>query len=555
MELPRPQAMSFSEFVTEIEKGSMQIPQFQRDFIWTRKKSAKLIDSILRCYPIGTFILWNTRYRLCSVRSIGGQTFNDVREGDSRDFILDGQQRLTSLYACFKGLEIKRTNNRTDNFSEIYVNLLAEDDDPIVLTDISSLNSKYCIKVVDLYHNDLGKIFKKYKNISDEASIKLSDYSRKIASYQYSVIKLQDATVDVATDVFTRINVTGQTLTLFEIMVAKTYDEKKNFDLSEKWKALKKSLATISYDTINPATVLHTIALISGKDCKKRSILEIEKETFIENWQKTEDAIKYAAEYFRDTLYISASNLLPYDSLIVPFAYFFSHYNRKPNNIQQKYLTDFFWRVALTNRYSASVDTRLTEDKNYMDKFLKKNPAEYKTTIWGLDISPDFIKKNGYFKTTRAYIKAILCLYAYHQPKSFNSNSKVNIDNAWLNRSNSKNYHHFFPTAFLKQQGEIDDNINHILNITIVDEHLNREIGATSPSVYMKNFQKSNKDIHKTMETHLISDINDFGIFDDNYKIFLNKRADIVSKELSKRIIKNSMDGNQQNLPNEDDSD
>ncbi len=557
MELPRPQAMSFSEFVTEIERGSMQIPQFQREFLWTRKKSATLIDSILKGYPIGTFILWNTKERLRSVRSIGGKKFKDVRKGHPLDFVLDGQQRLTSLYACFKGLEIVRSDYRTDNFSEIYVNLLAKNDESIVVTDISNLDENHCIKVVDLYEIDFMELFKKYDNISEEARMKLNDYRTKITSYQYSVIRLWDATVDVATDVFTRINVTGQKLTMFEIMVAKTFDEKKKFDLLKKWEALEKSLTVLNYETINSVTALRAVALISGTDCKKETILNMNKDIFIENWGKTEKAITSAAHYFRDTLRIDVSKLLPYDSLIVPFAYFFSRCNGNPNNIQNEYLIDFFWRVSLTSRYSSGVESKLTEDIGYMNKFLKETPAGYNTSPWGLDISPDFIKNHGYFRTGRSYIKAILCLYAYHQPKSFDSNSRVNIDNAWLKQSNSKNYHHFFPKSFLKKQGEKDDHIiNHVLNITIVDDYLNkRVIGTKAPSVYMKEFQKSNGDIHETMKTHLISDINDFGIFDDNYGIFLDKRADIVSKELSKRIIKNPMDGNQQNLPDEDDSD
>ena len=88
--------------------------------------------------------------------------------------------------------------------------------------------------------------------------------------------------------------------------------------------------------------------------------------------------------------------------------------------------------------------------------------------------------------------------------------------------------------------------VNHILNITIVDDFLNkREIGATRPSVYMKRFKRENEDLARTMKTHLITDIDQFGIFEDDYNTFLEQRAKIVSKELSKRIIRNdAIDGN-----------
>ena len=131
----------------------------------------------------------------------------------------------------------------------------------------------------------------------------------------------------------------------------------------------------------------------------------------------------------------------------------------------------------------------------------------------------------------------------YHQPKSFNDNSIVNISNYWLKQANSKNYHHFFPKAHLKKQDYLDWYINHILNITIVDDFLNkREIKANAPSKYMAKFQAINHDLHTTMKTHLIEDLDTFGIWNDDYEQFLSERAKVVSREISKRIIKQEID-------------
>ena len=131
---------------------------------------------------------------------------------------------------------------------------------------------------------------------------------------------------------------------------------------------------------------------------------------------------------------------------------------------------------------------------------------------WSVNVSTEFISENGWFSAGRSFKKAILCLYAYHQPKSFNDNSLVNISNYWLKQANSKNYHHFFPKAFLTKQGEEQFYINHIVNITIVDDFLNkREISANPPSKYMSKFSKVNEDLESTMKTHLIKDIENFG--------------------------------------------
>src|SRR5215210_3098158 len=108
MKQPEPQGRSFSSLIESIEHGLVKIPQFQRDFVWTREKSVHLLDSILKGYPIGTFILWKTKESLRIVRNIGSAKLPDTPPGDFTQYVLDGQQRLTSLYASVKGLEVPR---------------------------------------------------------------------------------------------------------------------------------------------------------------------------------------------------------------------------------------------------------------------------------------------------------------------------------------------------------------------------------------------------------------------------------------------------------------
>ena len=151
--------------------------------------------------------------------------------------------------------------------------------------------------------------------------------------------------------------------------------------------------------------------------------------------------------------------------------------------------------------------------------------------------------ENGWFNAGRSFTKAVLCLYAYQIPKSFNDNSLVNISNYWLKQANSKNYHHFFPRSYLGEQGVDENRINNIVNITIVDDYLNkREIRAKPPSVYMKTFSTGNPDLSQTMKTHLVTDIDEFGIWSDDYDLFLDRRASVISRELQRRIIPHDID-------------
>jgi hypothetical protein len=257
------------------------------------------------------------------------------------------------------------------------------------------------------------------------------------------------------------------------------------------------------------------------------------------------EAITAAVEYFRNAYRIPVSELLPYQALLVPFSYFFYYHPDKPTGRTRDYLLDFFWRVSLTSRYSRSSESQIEQDLRRIDQVLQDTQPTYDV---GVDTSAAFIKDNGTFNAGRAYIKAILCLLAYHEPKSFIDDSLVRISNDWLKRANSKNYHHFFPRAYLSKQGWEDWEANHIANITIVDDFLNkREIRDKAPATYMGRFAKKNPDLSKTMRTHLIR-VDTFGVWENDYKKFIDRRCRLISKELEKRILPQGIDAQGQQV-------
>lgn len=536
MQLPNPSQRTFLSLLYEIKGGQIKIPQFQREFVWDLKKSAHLIDSLIKGYPIGTFIFWRTKERLRSIRNIGNNEFPNPDEGDFVNYILDGQQRLTTLYASLNGLLIEKEAGNKLDYSEIYIDLNAEENEQIVITDIQNKSPKTIIKIIDLLKGDFSIL----ESYPIEYHDNLRKYKDRINSYIYSIIEIKEAPIDIATEIFTRINTSGKPLTLFEIMTAKTFDPDKDFDLSEKFNDLTENLKSVRYETISDANVLHLISLLLKKECKRKVVLSLTKEEFIGIWNEASDAIERAVDYFRGFFRIPVSQLLPYNALVVPFAYFFYKHKDRPTDQKKKYLEDFFWRCSLSNRYSSSVESKLAQDIKRIDTILKNELPKYD---WPIDPSQEFIAANGWFIASRSYIKAILCIYAYHQPKSFIDDSIVNINNEWLKQANSKNYHHFFPKSYLKKVDESPENINHILNVTIVDDFLNkRAIKSKAPAEYMGEFKIKNQKLEDTMKTHLIDDLQEFGIWENNYSKFFNKRAKAVSDFLTSRIISQDID-------------
>ena len=144
------------------------------------------------------------------------------------------------------------------------------------------------------------------------------------------------------------------------------------------------------------------------------------------------------------------------------------------------------------------------------------------------------------FRAGNSYCKAILCLFADFEPKEFHNNGTVILDNSWLKIATSKNYHHFFPKAYIRKNLDRESiknlDANSLMNITFVSAEANiKMIRDKQPSVYIKECSDKNEKLAETLKTHLIEK-EGFGIEEDNYLLFLEKRAERVYQELKKRI-------------------
>ena len=150
------------------------------------------------------------------------------------------------------------------------------------------------------------------------------------------------------------------------------------------------------------------------------------------------------------------------------------------------------------------------------------------------------------FSAGNSYCKAVLCLLAYQEPKDFQDNGRIILDNSHLKWRNSKNYHYFFPKAYLKDKNFPKS--NSLVNVVLVSEHLNkRKIGSRPPSSYISDFKDGNPDISKALNSHLMS-LNDFGIESDDYDIFLQSRAKRIFKELKSRIDLSHSESTNENI-------
>ena len=225
---PKPDSKKFTELIAEVKKGEIKVPKFQRNFVWSLDETAKLLDSILKGYPIGTFILWETNERLNDIKNIGNLELPPIPDGTKVQYVLDGQQRIASLYAAYLGAQIqKEGEKRVTDYRNIFVNLegdVENNDDQIV---VSEEPETIFVSLHEIL-NFMEKFPEMNKKYSREHVKRIQQYSQAFFTYDFSTIVLRKEDIDSAIEVFTRINTAGQTLTLLKSCPQKHTMKNKN---------------------------------------------------------------------------------------------------------------------------------------------------------------------------------------------------------------------------------------------------------------------------------------------------------------------------------------
>ena len=531
MSMPTGSNPTIQEIIKAISDGEYRIPRFQRDFVWDIKKSAALLDSIFKGFPISSVILWKTKNELSEIRNLGGIEIPGRDTGRYTSYIIDGQQRLTSLYFALKGL---KTGTGSD-FSEMCISLVAEWPEQLVFDKLpKDANPDDYVVLKDLFSATA---------LAGSHPEKRLEYFQVLLQYKISVIEIDDENLGLeeVIEIFERLNLGGKKLNLFSIIAARSYqtadDGGNSFDLSKKYDAFNQVLKNSNYGRIGDSIFLQCIsACLIGKVNKSDILRNLSSDLIFSEYDNVEKAIFAAIEHLKGQNYgVLVANLLPYERMLVPFTYF--HYHMKSKAIttqQEQYLRDFFWRCILGKRYNSSADTNTNADIGKIKKIIDGEvPVQEPITL-----SPKAIVENGRFMLSSAYVKGMLCLMAQNKPQSFGVGRTINITNDAVSSSAKRQYHHFFPTksAAIKENTSYAAMVNNVVNIVFMDAVTNDQISNRNPSDYVGQFNGENPDFAAALDSHYI-EVNGYGLENDEFHIFLNARSRAMYNKLCGYIL------------------
>jgi len=502
-----------ANIINDIERGLLRIPQFQREFVWKPAKVIKLLESIYLEYPIGSFFFWHAPRRYYDFyRDFAELNLPRPDKFNQIVFILDGQQRLTSIYVAVKGLTMYGRNYKKICF----------DLDNKVFIDKSPDNQRY-VSFSDLFSSASYDL---YDGLTTPRKKTFNECLQRFNNYPFPAIDVIDKELDEVCDIFERINDGGQRLNLFDLISASTWTPQ--FDLRKAVKLENKQLKIKGFGDINNEVYLQTLSLIAKGSCTRPVQLQLKSETVIGFWPETIKSISLAIDYLRNNLGVVNSAFIPYRSMIALTAYlFYKVKGRSLNHEQSENLAQWFWQTAFSERYGASILTLMTEDKKLMDKIAAGESVNIKFPF-GLDI--DSLIKIRMSKKS-AIKNGVLCLLAKKNPKHFKNNIFLPLKDGYYSEFNASEKHHIFPKSIIQRNYSLVM-VHSLPNFCFIPAELNKEILNKKPSNYFNEYREINPDFEDVLKTHMIK--YDDSIKQDDFMSFLAARAAILLEEITR---------------------
>lgn len=345
-----PTKESLVELVDRARQGQVALPEFQRSFIWERGAVEELLVSIFNEYFIGSLLTLTVSpdsvpFRARTIEGIG----NEIPLRPQK-MVLDGQQRLTSIYYALYGpnVNLKSTSYPYRFFLDARAAVEGRWADAVVsLSTASSYVPPLFDDPVQQYEKRYVALnalrswehwmqwfvafqdFLKSRGSFDQEWVNsLLGLAKKFLNYQVAVIELPQKTpLETVVEVFERINRTGSPLGIFELLTARLWNH--GIHLRDLWdesvaSCPRLAAASESKSDRYPRFILQAIALLRGKECKRRDLILLDNESFLEDWHRAAVSIEDALSRMQSTATggygVIPTLTPPYSTMVTPLA-------------------------------------------------------------------------------------------------------------------------------------------------------------------------------------------------------------------------------------------
>ena len=571
---PKSLDTDLSELLREVASGKAQLPEFQRSWTWDDNRIVGILASLSQGYPMGaimrlTYGNENVKFKYRTIEGV------DAPGAVPEHLILDGQQRLTSMYraTCSKEpvntttekkknilryyyLDINKCLDENEDREDAVLSVpddrkIKENFDRDVILDISTKELEYEKEMFPLNivfdsgaREDWGDGYKEYHHYDKEYMDKYKRFRSEvldtITGYKLPVITLGKETPrEAVCKVFENVNTGGVPLTVFELVTATfaTYE----FDLREDWEKCRDIIRgkneQLNTDVMNgvdetafltAVTLYTTYHATTMTTCKKKDVLSLAFEDYLANRDVLLEGYKLAKKFLFKQ-YVFRMRDLPYTTQLIPLAAICAEIGKNVFNQPQTQtiLSKWFWCGIMGEMYGGANETRYANDMEDIVASIRGNDSLNRTI------------NAAYFSATRlislqtrnsAAYKGIMALLYRGSCHDFVPGTTIDIVKSM---DESPDIHHIFPEAYCSKMNYSKDKWNSIINKTPLLPESNRQIGGDAPSAYSKRIMRK-ADIDETVwrarvESHLV----DYECFiSDDFEGYYISRAKSIMKAI-----------------------
>lgn len=512
--------------VSQIESGQIGLPDIQRPFVWEAAKVRDLFDSMYRGFPVGHLLLWSSGAEP-GARQIGA----DSKTAAPQLLIVDGQQRLTSLYAVMRGEQVI-----AKDYSEkrIQIAFRPKDGtfavadaavvrDPTFIPDISAIWTGSSFALITGFMARLESL----DVLSDEDRQQIPAALQRLenlGSYPFTALVLgAEISEEQVAEVFVRINSKGKNLNQADFILTL---------MSVFWDEGRAALEHWSRDCRRPgdpafngfmapdpdhllrvgiALGFHrgrlesAYAVLRGRDPETGKITEEARNAQFARLGDAQARVldKQTWNEFLQCLvragHRSAATISSNNAILNAYALYLigKHEYGVSRRVLRDAIARWFFMSSLTARYSTSAETQLEADLSALPstktaeafvQYLDDRIAQRLTNdYWEITLPGELSTSAGRSPSLSSYMAALCILDA---PVLFSKMRCVELMNPLLNGSRpSLQRHHLFPKKHLEQLGLSDSKlINQIANMALLEWHDNLAISAKDPAVYWPSY-------------------------------------------------------------------
>lgn len=511
------ESLTIRKIIDRIISGEIRIPAFQREWVWTPQQVSFLLDSIYKNFPIGTVFLWKTSTRLDSEKELGNYTIPEPRKEHPVYYVLDGQQRLTSLFSVFQ-TELTASGNY--EWLDIYFDFDASDDiQESKFVALSSadviVNQHFPMSVIF----DARKFFEEINKLTQDRQDIILKVQQMFQEYSLPSQEFETDSKESIAIVFERINRAGTPLNTYQLLTAWSWSA--DFDLQDEFNELSEELRPFGFGNLSQDKDLQLkccSGIIRG-ETSPSIIMSLTGEEVRVHFEKIRNGIKGAIEFLKDQLKVHSLDWLPYPSMIVSLSAFFATDRTSGmsfNDNQRKQLIKWFWKSNFSRRYSAAI-----QDRHKQDISLMKELALVDTTLiaeFDCNLERQYFEESA-FNVGSVNTKSFVIMLANHNPKSFISGGNVRLGEV-LKMVNRNEFHHIFPKKYLERLGVDKKRINCLANFCFLNNADNQRIKDKNPNDYKALLPPTS--INEIIES-AICPVNALDLSFDN---FLDQRID-----------------------------